>query len=100
MSPVPFAERYIPPKPTRQVLPKVSDLPRSILTGTNQVVVTVKVDANGSVTDAQAQPSPEKVARPIIDAAETAARQWAFQPARLDGKPVSSEHSIVFQFGR
>jgi hypothetical protein len=100
VSPVSFAQRYVPPKPLSQVLPNLSELPRSLLNEASQVIVIVKVDRNGRVTEAQAQPSPDKVGRPITQAAETAARQWVFQPARLDGKPVASEHSIVFHFAR
>jgi hypothetical protein len=35
----------------------------------------------------------------MVMAAETAAKKWVFEPARLGGRPVPSEHSIIFQFG-
>ncbi len=34
----------------------------------------------------------------LIGAAVSAARQWKFEPALLRGKPVKSQHSILFQF--
>lgn len=91
--------RYIPPKPTHQVLPDISELHRSVIDSTPQVNVIVTVDKNGHVTRAQVRQSGrKKPAHAIVVAAENAARQWVFEPARLDGQTVASEHSIIFQF--
>lgn len=94
-----FAGHYTPPKPVRQVLPDIAELPPSIIASTPQIDVVVTVDKNGRVTHAQVEQHGRKAARSMVIAAETAARQWVFEPARLDGRTVPSEHSIVFQFG-
>jgi hypothetical protein len=93
-------ERYTPPKPIRQVLPDISDLPPSVIAATREIDIIVTVDKSGHVTHTQVEKRGRKMAKVIIAAAETAARQWVFDPARLDGRTVPSEHSIVFQFGR
>lgn len=94
-----FAQRYVPPKPIRQVLPNISALLPSVFNGTHRVSVIVNVDNTGHVTQVRADPQ-DKTSTILIEAAEYAAKQWVFAPARLDGKPVPAEHSIVFQFGQ
>ncbi|HZS57478.1 MAG TPA: hypothetical protein VFA65_23970 [Bryobacteraceae bacterium] len=95
-----LVQRYRPPKPIRQVLPDISILPRSLVASSPQIDVVVSVDEKGHVTRAQAQPqSGRKPAHAMVIAAETAAKNWVFEPALLDGRPVPSEHSIIFQFG-
>jgi hypothetical protein len=65
-----------------------------------QVDVIVSVDQYGHVTQAQAeQHGGRKPSHAIVVAAQNAAKNWVFEPARLDGRPVPSEHSIIFQFG-
>lgn len=91
--------RYTPPKPIRQVLPDISDLAPGVIDATPEVDVIVMVDATGHVTHAQVEKRGHKAPRAVVAAAENAARQWVFDPARLDGRTVPSEHSIVFQFG-
>ncbi|MBV8897913.1 MAG: energy transducer TonB [Acidobacteriaceae bacterium] len=91
--------RYTPPKPIRQVLPDISELAPGVIDTTPEVDVIVMVDASGHVTRAQVEKRGRKAARALVAAAENAARQWVFDPARLDGRTVPSEHSIVFQFG-
>jgi outer membrane biosynthesis protein TonB len=80
-------------------LPDISDVSPSALASTPEVDVIVTVDANGHVTHTQIQRRGRKPPRAIAAAAENAARQWVFEPAKLDDKAVVSEHSIVFQFG-
>jgi len=58
------------------------------------VLVEVKVDANGNVTDATLRvPSPG-----YDSAALNTARQWKFRPAKPGGSPAASVAYIVFGF--
>jgi TonB family protein len=74
-------------------------LPKSLVLSAGQVSVLVMVDRTGHVTSAQVEPGKGLTPRSLTLAAERAAQQWVFEPARLDGQPVPSQHSIVFQFG-
>ena len=95
-----YAGRYMPPKPAHEVLPDLSIVPAALVLSAGQVNVTVTVDKTGHVTSAHVEPGENMPARPILSAAERAAQQWVFEPARLDGQPIPSQHSIVFQFSR
>jgi predicted short-subunit dehydrogenase-like oxidoreductase (DUF2520 family) len=96
----PVIGRYTPPKPIRQVLPDISDLEPKTVAAVPEVDVIVMVDQTGHVTHVQVDRRGRRAPKAIVIAAENAARQWVFDPARLDGRSVPSEHSIVFQFGR
>jgi TonB family protein len=58
------------------------------------VLLEVRVDRNGAVADATVIRS-----APAFDAAaQAAARQWTFRPARVRGRPVSTYVYLVFGF--
>jgi TonB family protein len=58
------------------------------------VLLEVHVDRDGAAADATVIHS----APPFDDAARTAARQWSFRPARVQGTPVSTLVYILFGF--
>jgi TonB family protein len=89
---------FVPPRPIRQVLPDISLFPPVFLASSPHVEVTVKVDKNGHVTEAHAVTSRKKVKEALVGAALVAAKQWSFEPAKLGGQPVDSEHTIIFEF--
>ena len=89
---------YQPPRPTRQVLPNVSLLPSGVLARTSQLEVLVKVDEQGRVTEVRPVEDGKRINQALLGSAILAARQWRFEPATMRGKPVASQHSIVFQF--
>ena len=64
------------------------------------VGVKVTIDANGNVVRA----APEDVSQPaqklVSPLAVQAALKWRFQPARRNGRPVSSETVLKFAFDR
>lgn len=65
---------------------------QSIASGT--VVLEVSLDDGGKITDV-------RVVRGIpslTESAEQAVQGWKFQPARLNGKPVSSKVPVAFSF--
>jgi protein TonB len=77
-------------KSTQPVYPQIAKTRR--LTGL--VKVKVKVGADGRVVSA------EFFSGPAIfkDAALDAVRQWRYQPATLDGKPIEQETEITLKF--
>lgn len=89
---------YRPPRPLRQVVPNTSPLSPAILAGAGRVEVVLKVDATGHVTEAHIVNGAKKVNPLVAGVSVLAAKQWIFQPATLSGRPVPSEHSVVFQF--
>jgi hypothetical protein len=96
--PRPTTAAYHAPRPLRQVLPNIAQLAPGVMATAGRVEVIVKVNENGHVTEAHVVNGPRKISASLLGASVVAARQWVFEPATLGGKPVPSEHSIVFQF--
>lgn len=88
----------MPPQPTKQVLPTLRSSLASVLEPGTVVTVKVLVDSRGRVKRAETVGDLQNVDIGIQKAAVSAAKQWRFTPAKLNGKRVSSEHTIVFQF--
>ncbi len=85
-------EAYTPPIPivTTEALYPVN----SLAIGT--VTLTVVVEEDGRVSEAKVLKSIPSLDEPSI----RAARQWRFEPARLDGRRVRSAASISFVYDR
>jgi TonB family protein len=83
---------YSPPIPieTKEAVYPVS----SVATGT--VVVVVVVEKDGQVSKAEVVKSVSSLDEPSV----YAAKQWRFEPARLDGQPIRSGASISFVYDR
>ena len=80
------------------MLPNTTMLAPGALAMAGRVEVIVKVDEKGHVTNARIANEAKRANPSLVSAAIFAAKQWVFEPAALNGKPVPSEHSIVFQF--
>ncbi len=91
---------YRPPRPIKQVLPNVSALPAGMPDAAGEVRVVVRVNELGEVADARIVETNDNVGPDLRTAALTAARQWVFAPASLNGKDVASDHTILFHFRR
>lgn len=88
--------RYVPARADQQVLPELSDAGSEMVDAPPEVDVRVHVNANGHVRDAHLLTGG---VNPLLARAVTAAAEkWTFLPAMLGGKPVESEHTIIFQF--
>ena len=87
---------YVPAQPIRQVMPSKPPLAPSTYRAVD-IVVQVKVDEHGLVTEAHLLPQAGTDAA-LATRAISAAKQWIFQPAKLRGKNVPSDHTIVFRF--
>jgi TonB family protein len=65
---------------------------QSVVSGT--VVLEVSLDAAGKIADIRVVRGIASLTEP----AEHSVREWIFQPANLDGKPVSSKIVVAFSF--
>ncbi|HUN83296.1 MAG TPA: energy transducer TonB [Terracidiphilus sp.] len=83
-----------PAFPVYSPRPPIAD--RSLLPRTEQkVVVEVTVDESGSVvSESLVKSAGAKLDQMVLDIVKT----WRFQPATVNGKPVSSEAEIIFPF--
>jgi protein TonB len=61
---------------------------------TGDVKIDALIDANGRVTSTKVISGPTLLHQAAIDAL----RQWKYQPATLDGKPVPMHLAITLQF--
>jgi eukaryotic-like serine/threonine-protein kinase len=79
-----------------QVLPDVSEKARATIHGKVRVSVKVHVDPAGGVSGAEFDsPGPSQF---FADLALKAARKWAFTPPEVNGKSVTSEWRLRFEF--
>jgi TonB family protein len=60
------------------------------------VVVIVVVEQDGQVSEAEVVKSVDSLDEPSV----YAAKQWRFEPARLDGQPIRSGASMSFVYDR
>jgi TonB family protein len=82
----------------QRVMPDISDGANRTIHGKFEVKVRISVDAKGDVSDASFDaPGPSKY---FANQAMQAARNWKFNPAQADGKPVASEWILRFEFRR
>jgi TonB family protein len=85
---------YIAPHPLVQVMPNVRNIPVGTLSVRTRVTVKVSVDSSGRVTNARVTGT--GVNAKVAAVAISAAKQWMFDPAKENGRRISSEHTIVF----
>jgi TonB family protein len=82
----------------QQILPEVSRSAQNTIQGRVKVIVRVRVDASGNVSQATlTSAGPSKY---FANKAIAAARQWKFKPLQENGQPKASEWLLRFQFGR
>jgi TonB family protein len=82
----------------QQLMPQVSTSARRSIQGTIKVIVRVKVDESGSVSETRLiSAGPSKYFSRL---ASDAAREWKFTPAKLQDHTVSSEWNVQFAFRR
>jgi TonB family protein len=85
---------FVAPRPLVQIMPNVRNIPAGTLPVRTRVAVKVSVDAAGHVTAARVAGA--AVNPKVAAAAISAAKLWMFDPAKSNGRLVSSEHTIVF----
>jgi TonB family protein len=88
---------YIPARALKQVLPDTKLFAVSEIREGAAVYVQVRIDENGGVIEAHVKNGTNDNGS-LRSAALEAAKQWIFEPAKVGGKNISSEHTIAFQF--
>ncbi len=89
------AEAPVQARPLRQYLPSRNSPGAPVVLTPMTVIVEVKIDEQGRVTDAHAL---HPASQFWGSKASEAAKLWRFQPATLHGKPVPSVSTINFRF--
>jgi protein TonB len=109
----PIPDRPAPPPQAPVAVPRVLSQPvalskvaplvpphlRSVLPGGATVDVQLRLGADGRVLSATAAPASGVMAH-LSRLAVDAAKRWRFEPAKLDGRPVESDHRLTFRFGK
>jgi TonB family protein len=85
---------FVAPKPIRQMQPLAS--PDTEVNGSSQVKVLVAINEKGRVTKITSAAPGQDIR--LVEAAVKAAQLWEFEPARLNGRVVPSEITLVFRF--
>ncbi|HEX6097102.1 MAG TPA: M56 family metallopeptidase [Thermoanaerobaculia bacterium] len=87
-------DNLTPPKPVHKVdAVYTSEAKAARIAGV--VIVKVTIDAQGNVTDARVL---KDLPLGLGQAAVDAVRQWKFEPATLDGKPVATDFNLTVRF--
>jgi TonB family protein len=88
---------YIPARVLKQVLPDTKLFAVSDIREGAAVYVQVRIDENGGVIEAHVKNGTNDNGS-LRSAALEAAKQWIFEPAKIAGKNIPSDHTIAFQF--
>jgi TonB family protein len=94
----PAPARYDPPRPLKQVTPSAINLTSIALSGRTDVDVKVRIDEEGHVTEARVLSSKPYSNELLENAALAAAKEWIFEPAKMYGRSIASDHTIRFHF--
>ena len=96
----PAEEASTPPRASHRVAPVVAAGVRPRIKGKIPVDVRVEIDSNGLVVAAAPLTKPRRgLETYLTERAVRAAREWRFEPATKNHKPVGSAHTIHFMFG-
>jgi TonB family protein len=62
------------------------------------IEVEVRIDDGGHVAEAHVVNNVSNESKLLTNAALAAAKEWIFEPAKVNGKNVPSDHAIEFHF--
>jgi protein TonB len=82
-----------------KVAPVVPAHLKSVMPRDASVDVQLRVGTDGRVVAASA-PQTSGVMAHLTRLAIDSAKRWRFEPAKLNGQPVESDHKVTFRFGR
>ncbi|MGI8959251.1 MAG: hypothetical protein ACR2IV_05745 [Bryobacteraceae bacterium] len=89
---------YVPARPTKKVMPRGLS-GNSVLYKPQQINVEVAIDKSGRVFEAHvASDASNDNNGSLATSALSAAKEWIFEPATLDGQSVFGHHTIEFRF--
>ncbi len=90
--------RYVAPRPLKQVIPSAINLTSADLSRAIDIEVEVRIDDAGRVTEARVVSNRYDYNGLLTSAALAAAKEWIFEPAKMNGKSVTSDHVLKFRF--
>jgi hypothetical protein len=89
---------FAPPQAIKRVMPTgVSTALR--INNPVHIDIQVRIDESGRVIDARPANGAAEENQQLLRASIAAAKQWAFQPAMMKGRPVASDALMEFRFG-
>lgn len=91
------APNYVAARALKQVMPDTKLFAVSDIREGAEVFVQVRIDERGGVIEAHVKNGTNDNGL-LRSAALEAAKQWTFEPAKIDGKNIPSDHTIAFQF--
>jgi hypothetical protein len=89
---------YVPPRPVKWTAPNAKSLGLKIASATD-VQIKVRIDDSGRVTSAHALLDGSPHDEALANAVAGAVKQWVFEPAKMHGKNVPSEETVVIRIG-
>jgi hypothetical protein len=93
------AASYIPPRPLKWTAPNAKSLGLSKMAAATDVQIKVRIDDSGHVTAAHALLDGSPHDEALTGAVTAAVKQWIFEPAKMHGKNVPSEETVVIRVG-
>lgn len=86
---------YVPARPIKWAAPDAKSLGVSRISAPTDVAVKVRIDESGRVAAAHALLDGSEHDESVRAAVAAAVKQWIFEPAKMQGKNVPSEDTIV-----
>jgi hypothetical protein len=86
---------YVPARPIKWAAPDAKSLGISRISAPTDVAVKVRIDESGHVAAAHALLDGSVHDESVLAAVAAAVKQWIFEPAKMQGKNVPSDDTIV-----
>jgi hypothetical protein len=86
---------YVPARPLKWATPDARSLGVSQIPQAIDIAVKIRIDDSGRVTSAHALLDGSIHDQAVLAAATAVVKQWTFEPAKLQGKNVASEDTVV-----
>jgi hypothetical protein len=88
---------YVPPRPIKWAAPSAKSLGISRVSTPTDFEIKVRIDESGRVTAAHALLDRARHDEAVTAAVTGAVRQWIFEPAKMQGKNVASEQTVIIR---
>ncbi|MGI8959519.1 MAG: hypothetical protein ACR2IV_07140 [Bryobacteraceae bacterium] len=86
---------YVPPRPIKWAAPSAKSLGVSRISPPTDFEIKVRIDESGRVTAAHALLDRTRHDETVTAAVTAAVKKWIFEPAKMQGRNVASEETIV-----
>jgi hypothetical protein len=88
---------YVPPRPIKWSAPSAKSLGVSRISAPTDFEIKVRIDESGRVVAAHALLDRTRHDETVTAAVTAAVKQWIFEPAKMQGKSVASEQTVVIR---